>query len=126
MKNKHTKYILKDKNGKLHLYQYSPEQSYAGRSDRDQYALMQGVFITNPTHDLWLGSVKCIKSIGTPSGIQTFDYPCEIIAKTQYMWDMSKPMGIENRKSETKESKNWKYYFELYLNQSKLTSNDLK
>lgn len=64
--------------------------SYAGRKDSDQYALMQGLFIDELSHDLWLGEVKCHRNIGASWGIHTQDnLTCKIVAKKTFVWDMS-------------------------------------
>lgn len=104
--HKQTVYIVQDNSGKLHIVQYAPSMSYSGRRDSDQYALMQGLFIDEISHDLWLGEVVCHLNVHTPSGIQTqINITCKIVAKESFLWDMSAPMG--SRKSEVKSTSNY-------------------
>ena len=112
---KHTGYILINEKGNLEVVTYAPDQNYSGRRDSDQYALAQGLFIDNISHDLWLSDVKCHRVIGTPSGLQTIkNLTCKIIAKQTYNWDMSKPIG--ERKCDIKKTSNWDASFALYKN----------
>lgn len=105
-KHKQPVYIVLDSSGKYHVCQYAPTMNYAGRKDSDQYSLMLGVFIDEPSHDLWLGPVKCYLNIGTTNQIHTLkNLTYEIVAKKQFMWDMEMPIG--QRESETKETKNF-------------------
>lgn len=103
---KHTGYFLINEKGNLEMVTYAPEQNYSGRKDSDQYALAQGLFIDDISHDLWLTEVKCHRVVGTPSGLQTIkDLNCKIIAKQTFNWDMSKPIG--ERQSDLKKSSKW-------------------
>lgn len=112
---KHTGYFLINEKGNLEMVTYAPDQNYSGRKDSDQYALMQGLFIDNISHDLWLTDVKCHRVVGTPSGLQTIkDLNCKIIAKQTFNWDMSKPMG--ERQSDLKKSSKWDECLALYKN----------
>lgn len=108
---KHTSYILVDEKGKLHMVTYAPDQDYSGRRDSDQYIMSQGLWIYNISHNLWLDDVKCKMVIGTPSGLQSFDLNCRIIAKRTFIWDMSKPLF--QRKSDEKKSIKWDKYFSM-------------
>ena len=111
-------YFVQDQNGKIHGVTYRPTDPYEGRRDSDQWALMQGLFIDNPSHDLWLGNVSCHLNTYYHGGIHTNkNLICKIIAKEAYIWDYSKPMG--ERKTETKQSKHFRKVKELYFNQNK-------
>ena len=110
---KHTGYFLINEKGNLEKVTYAPDQDYSGRRDSDQYALAQGLFIDEISHDLWLTDVKCHRVVGTPSGLQTIkDLTCKIIAKQTFNWDMSKPIG--ERKSGLKKSSKWDECFNFY------------
>jgi hypothetical protein len=103
---KHTSYILINEKGNLEMVSYSPDQNYSGRRDIDQYALAQGLFIDEVSHNLWLTEVNCHRVVGTPSGLQTIkNLVCKIVAKQCFDWDMSKPMG--ERQSNLKKSIMW-------------------
>jgi len=112
---KHTGYFLINEKGMLEMVTYAPEQDYSGRKDSDQYSLAQGLFIDEISHDLWLADVKCHRVVGTPSGLQAIkDLTCKIVAKQQFDWDMSKPIG--QRQSNLKKSSKWDEYFSSYKN----------
>lgn len=116
--HKQTVYLVQDEKGKLEIIQYAPTMDYSGRSDRDQYALMQGLFIDEISHDLWVGEVKCHRNIATSFGIETMsDLTRTIVAKESFTWDMSKPMG--QRKSDVKQTSNWISALATYHNQKK-------
>ena len=115
---KHTSYLLINEKGNLEIVSYAPDQDYSGRRDSDQYALAQGLFIDDISHDLWLSDVKCHRVVGTPSGLQTIkDLNCKIVAKRTFYWDMSKPIG--QRQSDLKKSSKWDELFAIYKNPSK-------
>ena len=104
--HKQTAYILQDEQGNLSIFQYSSDSNQAGQSDRDQYACMIGLFIDNPTHDLWLGKVKCHRNQSASWGINTVKgLTCKIVAKKSFLWDMTKPIG--ERMSEVKQTSNF-------------------
>lgn len=104
--HKQSVYIVQDQDSKLHIFQYAPTMTFDGRKDSDQYALMQGLFIDQPSHDLWLGEVICHKNIPSHSGIQTIKgLKATIVAKQSFDWDMNQPLG--QRKSNVKETKNF-------------------
>ena len=112
---KHTGYFLINEKGMLEMVTFAPDQNYAGRKDSDQYALAQGLFIEDISHDLWLTDVKCYRVVGTPSGLQTIkDLNCKIIAKQTFDWDMSLPIG--QRQSNLKKSSKWDECFTFYRN----------
>lgn len=114
--HRQTAYLITDESGKLHIFQYAPTMNYAGRRDSDQYALMQGIFIDTPSHDLAVGSiVACHRNVGTPSGIHTTVLNCDIVAKQSFDWDMSKPVG--ERKSNVEEAGNFTELFKKYRDQ---------
>jgi len=104
--HKQTVYLVQDEKGKLTVVQFAPTMNYSGRKDSDQYALMQGLFIDELSHDLWLGEVKCHRNQAASWGIHTVkDLTCKIVAKKTFVWDMSKPMG--QRESEVKATSNF-------------------
>lgn len=104
--HKQTVYLIQDERGKLAVCTYAPTMDYSGRRDSDQYACMLGLFIDEPSHDLWLGDVKCHRNQDASWGIHTVkDLTCKIVAKKTLMWDMSKPIG--QRETEAKETKNF-------------------
>lgn len=110
---KHTSYFLINEKGKLEMATYSPDQNTSGQRASDSYALAQGLFIDEISHDLWLTDVKCHRVVGTPSGLQTIkDLNCKIVAKQTYNWDMSKPMG--ERQSDLKKSSKWDQFYSFY------------
>ena len=110
---KHTGYFLINEKGNLELVTYAPDQNYSGRKDSDQYALSQGLFIDDISHDLWLTDVKCHRVVGTPIGLQTIkDLTCKIVAKQTFYWDMDKPLG--ERQSGLKKSSKWDECFAFY------------
>lgn len=112
---KHTGYFLINEKGMLEMVTYAPDQDYSGRRDSDQYTLAQGLFIDEISHDLWLTDVKCHRVIGTSSGLQIIkDLNCKIVAKQQFDWDMSRPIG--ERQSNLKKSNKWDEYFTFYKN----------
>jgi hypothetical protein len=114
---KHTGYFLINEKGNLEMVTYAPEQNYSGRKDSDQYALAQGLFIDEISHDLWLTDVKCYRVVGTPRGLETIkDLNCKIIAKQTFNWDMSKPIG--ERQSDLKKSSKWDECFTFYKNKN--------
>lgn len=109
----HTNYFVLNENNQLELVTHCPDQNYDGRKDRDQYVLAQGLFIEGISHELWISEVDCYRVIGTPMGLQTIkNLRCKIVAKQQYYWDMSKPMG--KRKTDVKESNRWQGCFAIY------------
>ena len=113
---KHTGYFLINEKENLEMVTYAPDQNYSGCKDSDQYALAQGLFIDEISHELWLTDVKCHRVVGTPSGLQTIkDLNCKIIAKQTFNWDMSKPIG--ERQSDLKKSSKWDECFTFYKNQ---------
>ncbi len=104
--HKQTVYLIQDENNKLTIVQYAPTMNYEGRRDSDQYALMKGLFIDEPSHDLWLGEVKCHRNQGVSWGINTVNnLICKIVAKKTFIWDMSKPVG--QRETEAKMTANF-------------------
>ena len=104
--HKQTVYLVQDEKGKLTVCQYAPTMSYAGQRDSDQYACMLGIFIDEPSHDLWLGDVKCHRNQGASWGINTVkNLTCKIIAKKTFVWDMSKP--VIQRETKAKATKNF-------------------
>lgn len=112
---KHTSYLLINEKGNIEMVSYAPEQDYSGRSDRDQYALGQGLFIENISHDLWMADVKCHRVIRASWGLHTIkDLTCKIVAKQSFNWDMSKPMG--QRQSDLKKSKCWDEFYHILKN----------
>ena len=112
---KHTSYFLINEKGKLEMVTYSPDQNTSGQRASDSYALAQGLFIDDISHDLWLTEVKCHRVVGTPSGLQSIkDLKCRIVAKQTYNWDMSKPMG--ERHSDLKKSSKWDECYSFYKN----------
>ena len=119
MKNqsKHTCYFLINEKGNLEMVTYAPDQNLSGQKASDSYALAQGLFINDISHDLWLTDVKCHRVIGTHSGLQTIkDLNCKIIAKQSFNWDMSKPIG--QRQSDLKKTSNWDECFNFYKKHS--------
>ncbi len=116
-KQKHTAYFLINEKGNLELVTYAPDQNLSGQKASDSYALAQGLFINEVSHELWLTDVKCHRVVGTPSGLQTIkDLNCRIIAKQTYNWDMSKLIG--QRQSDLKKSSKWDECFAFYKNQT--------
>jgi len=112
---KHTAYFLINEKGNLELVTYAPDQNLSGQNASDSYALAQGLFINEVSHELWLTDVKCRRVVGTPSGLQTIkDLNCKIIAKQTFNWDMSKPIG--QRQSDLKKSSKWDECFAFYQN----------
>lgn len=110
---KHTGYFLVNEKGNLEMVTYAPNQNLSGQSAFDSYALAQGLFIDEISHELWLTDVKCHRVVGTPSGLQTIkDLKCNIIAKQTFNWDMSKPIG--KRQSDLKKSSKWDESYVLY------------
>jgi len=110
---KHTCYFLINEKGVLELITYAPDQNTSGQRASDSYALAQGLFINNCSHDLWLTDVKCHRVVGTPIGLQTINnLTCKIIAKQTFNWDMSKPIG--ERQSDLKKSSKWDECFSFY------------
>ena len=113
--SKHTAYFLINEKGNLELVTYAPDQNLSGQKASDSYALAQGLFIDEVSHELWLTDVKCHRVVGTPSGLQTIkDLNCRIIAKQTFGWDMSKPIG--QRQSDLKKSSKWDECFNFYQN----------
>ena len=112
---KHTNYLLVNEKGELEMVNHSPEQNYSGQRASDSYALAQGLFIDDISHDLWLTEVSCHRVLGTPSGLQSIKgLKCKIVAKWQYDWDMSKPMG--ERAFNQKKSNRWDECYSFYKN----------
>ena len=110
---KHTNYFLINEKGHLEIVTYSPDQNTSGQRASDSYALAQGLFIDELSHELWLADVKCHRVVGTPSGLQTIKgLNCRIVAKQTYNWDMSKPIG--ERQTELKKSNKWEECFTFY------------
>jgi hypothetical protein len=111
----HTAYFLINEVGKLEMVTYAPDQDLSGQRASDSYALAQGLFIDEISHDLWLTDVKCHRVIGTPSGLHTINgLTCKIVAKQQFDWDMSKPIG--ERQSNMKKSNKWDECSAFYNN----------
>ena len=114
MKALQTNYCLINEAGKLEVIHFAPDQNTCGQRDSDQYACAQGLFMDAPSHDYWLTSIPCHRTVGTPSGLQTVKgLSLQIVAKEQYIWDMSKPMG-NDRKTELKQSKKWSECLKFY------------
>jgi len=112
---KHTGYLLINEKGNLEMVTYAPCQNYSGRKDSDQYALAQGLFIEDISHELWISDVKCYRVVGTPMGLQTIkNLTCKIIAKQSFNWDMSKPMG--ERRIDLKKSNRWDEFYHILKN----------
>lgn len=116
MKNtiaKHTGYFLINEKGNLEMVTYAPDQDLTGQRASDSYALAQGLYIDEISHELWIADVKCHRVVATPSGLQTIkDLTCKIIAKQTFDWDMSKPIG--QRQSNLKKSSKWDECFAFY------------
>ena len=109
---KHTNYLLVNERGKIEMVKYAPDQDYSGRKDSDQYFCMQGLFIDEPSHELWLSEVPCHRIVDAHWGLHTIKgLTCKIVAKSTFNWDMSKPMG--ERKSDLKKSAKWDEYYAL-------------
>lgn len=112
---KHTGYFLINEKGLLEMVTFAPDQDLSGQKASDSYSLAQGLFIDEISHDLWLTNVNCHRVVGTPSGLQTIkNLTCKIIAKQQFNWDMSKPIG--QRQSDLKKSSKWDECFLFYKN----------
>lgn len=112
---KHTGYFLINEKGELEMVTFAPDQNLSGQRASDSYALAQGLFIDDISHDLWLTEVKCHRVVSTPSGLQTIkNLNCKIVAKQQFYWDMSKPIG--ERQSNLKKSNKWDECFNFYKN----------
>lgn len=111
-----TVYILRDNSGRLHMESYRPTDAYAGRSDRDQYALAQGVFIDGISHDVQLGAVDCRLVTGSHSGLQSKNIKATVMAKRAYVWDYSMPMG--QRESNVIATDNWDIILKQYQAQA--------
>lgn len=110
---KHTCYFLINEKGNLEMVTYAPDQNLSGQKASDSYALAQGLFIDEISHDLWLSEVKCHRVFGTPWGLESIkNLTCKIIAKQTFMWDMSKPIG--QRQSDLKKSNKWDECFNYY------------
>jgi len=110
---KHTGYFLINEKGSLEMVTYAPDQNTTGQRASDSYSLAQGLFIDDVSHELWLTDVKCHRVVGTPTGLHTIKgLNCKIIAKQQFDWDMSKPMG--DRQSNLKKSSKWDECFQFY------------
>ena len=111
---KHTGYFLINEKGNLEMVTYAPDQNYSGRKDSDQYSLVQGLYIDDISHDLWLSEVKCHRVVDTPMGLQTIkNLTCTIVAKQTFNWDMSKPMY--EHQSDLKKSKKWDECMSKYM-----------
>jgi len=110
---KQTNYFVINEKGKLEMVSYAPDQNYSGQKASDSYLLAQGLFIDEISHDLWLTGVNCHRVVGTPSGLQTIKgLTCKIVAKMQFNWDMSKPIG--ERQSDLKKSSKWDECYAFY------------
>lgn len=110
MKHKQTVYLVRDEKGDLNTVQYAPTMSYSGRKDSDQYAMMQGLFIKDVDHTLWIGEVECYRNVAASWGIHTQDnIKCKIVAKKTFMWDMDKPRN--ERMSEVQQTSNFDSLF---------------
>lgn len=112
-----TDYILQDAKGRLHIYRHRPTDAYAGRRDSDQYALMQGLFISEPSHDLQLGECECVFNTAVSWGIASNPMTAKIVAKCSHVWDYAQPIG--KRMSEENQSVDWKEYFSKYRSQAR-------
>ena len=109
---KHTSYLLVNEGGELEIVHYAPDQDYSGRRDSDNYRCMQGLFINEPSHELWLSEVPCHRVVSAAWGLHTIEgLTCKIVAKKTYNWDMSKPMF--SRQSDLKKSAKWDEYYAL-------------
>lgn len=109
---KHTDYLLVNEKGKIEIVKHAPDQDYSGRRASDDYYCMQGLFIDEISHELWLSNVSCHRVVGTHCGLHTIkDLTCKIVAKRTCNWDMSKPMG--QRQSDLKKSAKWDEYYAL-------------
>lgn len=112
---KHTGYFLVNEKGKLEMVTYAPDQDLSGQRASDSYALAQGLFIDDISHDLWLGEVKCHRVVAIPSGLHTVkDLKCRVVAKQTFDWDMSKPIG--ERRFNLIKSNKWDECFKFYKN----------
>ena len=110
---KHTGYFLINEKGRLEMITYAPDQNLSGQKASDSYALAQGLFMDEISHELWMTEVSCHRVVGTPSGLQTIkNLKCRIVAKQTYNWDMSKPIG--ERQSDLKKSNRWDECFTFY------------
>lgn len=115
-----TVYIVKDYIGRLHSVTHRPTDGYEGRSDRDQYALMQGLFIDEISHDLAIGPITCHYNQHSHSGINTIKgMKATIVAKQQYVWDYNLPRG--ERMSNEVHSADWHALLKSYLTQPRKT-----
>lgn len=115
--NKQSTYIIKDENGKLSIFHYAPDQDLSGQKASDSYSLMMGLFIDNPSHELWIGDVVCHRNTPVAWGVSTKkDIICQIVAKQQYLWDMSKPIG--RRQSDVKKTSNFDVLFASIIKQT--------
>jgi hypothetical protein len=114
--NTHTHYFVINEKSQLELISHTPDQNYSGQRASDSYALAQGLFIDDISHDLWLTEVTCHRVVGTPSGLQTVKgLTCKIVAKCQHEWDMNKPIG--ERKQNEKKSAKWDECYLFYKSQ---------
>jgi hypothetical protein len=113
MKTKHTGYFLINEKGQLEMVTYAPDQNLSGQRASDSYALAQGLFIDDVSHELWLTAVICHRVLGTHQGLETVNgLKCKIVAKQQFEWDMSKPIG--ERQSNLKKSNKWDECYNFY------------
>lgn len=103
-----TVYLLKDQNGKFHVAQYRPTENFRHHrpSANDIVALMCGCFMNEPSHKYWLNEViDCHVNVMAAWGIHTYEQKMTVIAKKQFVWDYSKPIG--QRMVDAKETKNF-------------------
>ncbi len=110
-----TDYILQDEKGGLHMYRFRPTDAYAGRRDSDQYALMLGMQINEPSHDL-LGSIDCRLVQHSHSGPVSSNTRCYIVAKRSHVWDYSQPIG--KRESNVVATNHWDSFLTKYRAQA--------
>jgi hypothetical protein len=103
---RHTGYLVINEHGGVEMITFAPEQYLSDLRSSDICLAVQGLYIENISHELWLGDVSCYRVINTPSGLETvYNLSCKIIAKKAFDWDLTKPMG--QRQTNLKKSKTW-------------------
>lgn len=113
-----TVYFFKNSIGRIFTQSYRPTDGYQGQKASDSYALMQGMFIDNISHEISVGGATCHLNTASHSGINTKNgISVEIIAKKQLIWDYSKPLG--QRETVLNKTSDFDSIFQLYLKQPK-------
>lgn len=116
--HKTSSYILQDEKGALYITTYRPTENFKHHrtSGADAYSLQCGLFIDEPSHNLWLNDVvNCHFNWLSHQGILSRKFQAKVVAKKSDVWNYALPVG--ERSTDVKKTSNFDTLLLQYRNQ---------